>query len=162
MKPDTILEALIGKIAKDEDCVAANVKPETKLEYYVKKIGRDFEPVPRTSPLNAGGYLMSAGTAGAIWVKPLDVMFTINNGVPYCSKSYEEIVGAINANQPIDAYFVATNVRYPLTLSMIIQESGLYFWTNVTPYIDDSDQWALTKISCIRTGETVEIETDGL
>lgn len=162
MKPDTILEALIGKIAQDEDCVELSVKPETKLETYVNQIGEGFDLVPKASPMNAGGFLMSAGTDGAAWVKPLSVMFSGNDPETYCSKSYEEIISAYNTGKPINAYYSDGGRQYNLSVSAYAPDIHTLLFSGVCLIPDNGDIVTL-KIACsINIGDGVEIVvTDG-
>ena len=162
MKPDTILEALIGKIAKDEDCVAANVKPETKLERYIETIDSEFDLAPRANPMNANGYLMSDGTNGAVWVKPLDVMFSGNDPEMYCSKTYEEIFSAYSTGKPINAYYSDGGRQYNLTASAYAPDINTLLFSGVC-LIPDNGDIVTFKIACsINIGDGVEIVvTDG-
>lgn len=104
MKPDTILEALIGKIAQDEDCVAANVQPETKLEKFIDKIRTGFSLAPATNRFTNGAYLISTGESGTKWQKPQNVIFKENHGMTWCSASFSTIAEAQSKNIMINAY----------------------------------------------------------
>ena len=161
MKPDTILETLIGKIAQDEDCLNAYVKPETKLDTYLDKIARLFRLAPVTSPLNANSYLMSDGTNGAVWVKPLEVVFWLDdNAEPHCSKTNEEILTAYLANRPIEAFVdLAHEQHYTLTITGLLRETNTLVFSCVS-LIPNRGGFDTVTIACSIDGnDVVRIET---
>ena len=157
MKPWTRFEAFLGKIVKDPEALAISITPLTRLETYLYQMGRDFTLPPRTSPLNARSYLMSDGTNGAVWVKPLNVMFSGYDPEMYCSKTYEEIFSAYSTGKPINAYYSDGGRQYNLTASAYAPDIHTLLFSGVC-LIPDNGDIVTFKIACsINIGDGVEI-----
>lgn len=161
MQPDTILEALLGKIAKDEDCLGKMVTPETKLETYLNQIAHSYSFAPATSPLNANAYLVSDGTNGTKWVKRLNVVFTTSTTAEaQCTASYEDIVEAINSGVPMEVrhYDYDGGKFVHLQLAYWERENGMIMFSGT--YLDPGLDLT-TKVCTIDSSDAVAIYNRG-
>lgn len=165
MKPDTILEALIGKIAKDEDCVAANVQPETKLEKFIDKIRTGFSLAPATNKFTNGAYLISTGESGTKWQKPQNVIFQENQGTTWCSTSFSTLAEAHSKNIMIDAYLsdIENGHFFPLQITNYEKVNNItvkFVFSGIALIPDGNGGIVTKKTACsIDSDDTILIET---
>lgn len=161
MKPWTRFEAFLGKIVKDPEALNISITPLTRLETYLDLLGRNFALAPGTNPMNANSYLMSDGTNGAVWVKPLEVDFWLDdNDEPHCSKTNEEILTAYLANRPIEAFVgLPHEQRYTLTITGLLRETNTLVFSCVS-LIPNRGGFDTVTIACSIDGnDVVRIET---
>lgn len=165
MKPWTRFEAFLGKIVKDPEALAISITPLTRLETYLNDFGQSFRFAPATNPLNRGAFLVSDGTDGTKWVKPLDVQFAFagTQNTPHCTASYEEILDAIGDHIPLNAYFVDfdnSSNNYYLQLTEWNRQDEEFVFSSIT--VDSTEVLLYVVCKINRAGDVTILNSSGL